>query len=92
MSTIRVLSVSAIKDDGCWNWNDWYTVAEISVEQFESFESDRQTIKFTRDTLGLLSEYSKGRVKVEDDGYNLLILDKSNNMPLFAYEYGPVLG
>jgi len=63
------------------------------IEQFESFKFDRQTIKFVRDELGLLSEHSKGRVKViDDDGYNLIIADKSNNMPLFSLEYGPVLG
>ena len=89
---IRVLNISAVKTDGWWEWNYWNTVAEISVEQFESFKSDRQTIKFVRDELGLLSEHSKGRVKViDDDGYNLLIVDKANNMPIFALAYGEVL-
>jgi hypothetical protein len=89
---IRVLNISAYKTDGWWEWNYWNTVAEISVEQFESLKSPRQTIKFVRDKLGLLSEHSKGRVKViDDDGYNLLIADKANNMPLFCIEYGRVL-
>jgi hypothetical protein len=89
---IRVLNISAVKSDFGWEWNYWNTVAEISVEQFESFKSDRQTIKFVRNELGLLSEHSKGRVKViDDDGYNLLIVDKANNMPLFCIEYGKVL-
>lgn len=91
-STIRVLSISAVKNDGYWEWDSWRQVGEISIEEFESFKSDRQTIKFVRDELGLLSEHSKGRVKCEDDGYNLIIADKSNNMPLFGFEYGPVLG
>jgi hypothetical protein len=88
---IRVLNISAVKSDFGWEWNYWNTVAEISVEQFESFKSDRQTIKFVRNELGLLSEHSKGRVACEDDGYNLLIVDKANNMPIFSIEYGRVL-
>lgn len=91
-SNIRVLNVSAYKDDGYWNWSYWNTVAEITKEQFLALKSDRQTIKFVRDELNLLSEHSKGRVKCEDDGYNLTIVQKSNNMPLFAFEYGRVLG
>jgi hypothetical protein len=88
---IRVLNISAVKSDCGWEWNYWNTVAEISVEQFESLKSDRQTIKFVRNELGLLSEHSKGRVAVEDDDYNVIIKDKSNNMPLFSIEYGRVL-
>lgn len=90
-SNIRVLNVSAYKDDGYWNWSYWTEVAEITKEQFLALKSDRQTIKFVRDKLGLLSEHSKGRVKCEDDGYNLIIADKSNNMPLFSICYGRVL-
>jgi hypothetical protein len=88
---IRVLNISAVKSDCGWEWNYWNTVAEISVEQFESLKSDRQTIKFVRNELGLLSEHSKGRVACEDDSYNLIIKDKANNMPLFSIEYGRVL-
>lgn len=92
-SNIRVLNVSAYKDDGYWNWSYWTAVAEITKEQFLALKSDRQTIKFVRDKLGLLSEHSKGRVKViSDDNYNLIIADKANNMPLFSIAYGEVLG
>jgi hypothetical protein len=91
-SNIRVLNVSAYKDDGYWNWNYWNTVAEITKEQFLALKSDRQTIKFVRDELGLLSEHSKGKIAVDDDGYNVTIVQKSNNMPIFALEYGRVLG
>lgn len=92
-STIRVLSISAVKNDGYWEWDSWRQVGEISIEEFESFKSDRQTIKFVRDELGLLSEHSKGKIKViSDDNYNLIIADKSNDMPLFSICYGEVLG
>ena len=91
-SNIRVLNVSAYKNDGYWEWNYWNTVTEITQEQFLALKSDRQTIKFVRDELGLLSEHSKGKIKIEDDGHNLIIAQKSNNMPLFSIEYGRVLG
>ncbi len=90
---IRVLNVSAYKNDDWWEWSYWNEVAEMTKEQFLALKNDRQTIKFIRDELGLLSEHSKGRVKVlDEDGHNLIIADKANNMPLFCIAYGEVLG
>lgn len=37
---------------------------------------------------GFLTDASKGNVSVEDDGYNLVVVDRQNRMPLFAIEYG----
>lgn len=37
---------------------------------------------------GYLSAQSAGKVSVEDDGYNLTIVERSNRRPLFAIEYG----
>jgi hypothetical protein len=37
-----------------------------------------------------LSDSSKGKVSVMDDGYNVVICKKSNNMPLYAICYGEV--
>ena len=36
----------------------------------------------------LLGYASKGRVALEDDGYNVVIVNKSTREPLFAIEYG----
>ena len=37
---------------------------------------------------GLLSEYSKGRVYIHDDGYSLAILDKATDDEFLFISYG----
>lgn len=86
--TLKVLSIDAWRDNGLWSWNNWLKVAAISSEDFQSIKSDRQAIKVFRDKLGLLSESSKGKVRISDDGYNLILEDRSNGRPLYAIEYG----
>lgn len=81
-----ILSIDAIKSDVCWDWNYWVRVGEIPPEEFELLTSDRKSIRYFRDN-GYLSDYSKGRVAIEDDGYNLVVVSKSTRQPLFAICY-----
>ena len=81
--TTRILSIDAWRNEYGWTWNAWYKVGEMDVIP----ETNRKILRAMRDT-GHLSDYSKGRVTVEDDGYNLVILDKRTREPLFAIEYG----
>lgn len=82
---MRILSIDAWAgcEPGLWEWNNWYHVGDINNIP----ETNRGILKHMRDE-GFLSEYSKGKVTVEDDGYNLVIIERSNQKPLFAIEYG----
>lgn len=82
----RILSIDAWRHDGSWSWNNWfqhYTEIEIPDDI-----TNRQLLHMARDEWGILSDESKGRVTVEDDGYNLVILDRKTLEPLYAIEYG----
>lgn len=88
---MRILSIDAWREDFGWTWNNWFTVDEISLETFQSLDTNRKVISFLRNELNLLSESSKGRVRIVDDNYNLMIEDRSNGRPLYAIEYGAEL-
>ena len=83
---LRVLSIDAWRDPKCgWFWNNWFHVDDVPAELVDM--SPRRLLRAMRER-GYLSNYSKGRMTVEDDGYNVVILRKSDGMPEFAIEYG----
>ena len=86
---MKILSIDAWgnKKDG-YEWNEWYTIGEISKEDFEKLDSNRKLLKFMRKE-GFLSEQSKGKVIIEDDDYNIVFKSKASDKPYFAIEYGP---
>lgn len=82
----KILSIDAWRDpDGGWFWNSWYDTG--ITYYLEDGETTRSILKNLRD-YGLLTEQSKGRVSIEDDGYNLVIVEKNTREPLFAIEHG----
>ena len=86
MATINVLSIDAWRDGPGWTWNMWYKVGTTDLTTCDL--PARKLLRWAREE-GYLSEGSKGRVTTEDDGYNVVILDKNTREPLFALEYGP---
>lgn len=83
----RILNIDAWRDrENSWFWNNWFQVAEC-VELPDNV-TNRQLLKLARDEFGLLSETSKGKVAVNDDGHNIVILAKGTRQPLYAFEYG----
>lgn len=86
---MRILSIEAWRYDGIWNWNQWWHVGDMWKEDFEKIESSNRKILAWMREEGLLSEASKGKVAVEDDESNIVILKKSTREPIFAIEYGP---
>lgn len=84
----RVLSIDAWREREGWSWNNWfYTDCTIPFGMLERM-TDRQLIKYCRDELSLLSNASKGKIAVEDDQYNRVIVERSTRRPLYAIEYG----
>lgn len=81
----QVYSIDAWRDpDGGWTWNQWFAVGK---QELPDRVTTRQLLKHARDA-GYLTDYPKGRVKVDDDGYNLTICDRGTGEPLIAYCYG----
>ena len=86
----RLLSIDAIKDIECgWEFNSWHELEE-GIYLDNSIQTPRYIFKMLR-RMGYLNEYSKGRLCLEDDQYNLLILEKNTRRPILALEYGSSL-
>jgi len=81
----KVLSIDAWRDgDHGWFWNQWFSAGKFNLEEGET---NRSILRKMRDG-GWLADASKGKVAVEDDQYNLVIVAKGTREPLFAIEYG----
>ena len=79
----KVLSIDAWgnEDDG-YDWNNWFNAGTIELHSIE-------------DDAWILHEMAdKGFIRgvegydIEDDQYNLVIVDKASREPLYAIEYG----
>jgi phage antirepressor YoqD-like protein len=81
----KVLSIDAWRDGPGWTWNQWFTVGEIPKECLTW--KPRKLFKWLREN-GFLVNQSAGKISMEDDQYNIVIKEKSNDRPLFAIEYG----
>lgn len=85
-AVIRILSIDAWRDDGGWTWNNWFKAGTCPLSLCDL--KPRALLKALREEYGILSAASAGKVSVEDDGYNIVIKQRSNDMPLYALEYG----
>lgn len=81
---MKILSIDAWgnETDG-YEWNNWHTVGTID----EIPKTDDEIIQYFIDE-GYLKPNAKGLVTLDDDQFNILILDKRTLEPLFAIEYG----
>ena len=87
MVKTKLLSIDAWRDsDNLWFWNAWYTIEKDIFIESTILESPRKLLKLCRDN-GWLTEGSKGHLKIEDDGWNVIICKRSNGEPLLALEY-----
>ena len=85
---MKVLSIDAWAEGESWNWNNWFTVGEISKEDFEKLKTDQDYASWFY-AEGYTTTESLIIVSVEDDQYNVVVCDAKNSRPLFAIEYGP---
>ena len=82
MKTYKVLSIDAWgnEDDG-YEWNQWFnagTIDLVSIDDDDLVLNEMHHQGFIRGTEGY---------DIEDDQYNLVIVDKATREPLFAVEY-----
>ena len=82
----RILSIDAWgNSEGGWDWNQWYHVGEFPTKLLD--KSNRVLLRWLREN-DFLGKASIGKCAIEDDGFNIVVLQRSNNMPLYAIEYG----
>lgn len=84
---MKILSTNAYKYDGLWQWDNWRDTGLRAPLEFMEW-STRRRLKYLRN-IGLLSDFSKGRAYLEDDQFNIVVVERSNHRPLYAVEYGP---
>lgn len=85
---MKILSIDAWREDSSWTWNNWFNVGTIEKSDFEKLDNNRKLIRFFRDS-GFIGSESAGRVAIDDDMHNIVLIDKNTHEPLFAIEYGP---
>ena len=88
VQTFPVLSIDAWGnlEDG-YDWNACYKVGSIDLDLDAE---DRQIIQ-AMVAAGYLTALALESAAVEDDGFNIVILDKETREPVFAIEYGPTI-
>lgn len=81
-NTYTLLSIDAWRDDCGWSWNNMFQIEEDVYLEYPL--SNRRLLAFMRRN-GWLTEQSKGRVRVEDTGYDIEIQDRNTGEPLLAF-------
>lgn len=82
---LKVLSIDGWNGPEGWHWNSWrYLSAECPADLLGS---PRRLLSWFR-KVGLLSASSAGKVMLDYDQYNVVVLDRSSREPLFAVEHG----
>ena len=86
MKSYKVLSIDAWgnSDEG-YEWNNWFNVGNITLD----IDANKQAILEAMHNAGFITNVTGG--DVNDDGYNLVIVDKATTEPLFAIEYGSTI-
>lgn len=82
---VSILSIDAWNSPEGWTWNNWHKVGSVDVSICN--RSHRAILAFMRRE-GYLGAGSIGRVAIEDDQYNVVIVAKGTREPLFAIAYG----
>jgi len=88
LKTLPVLSIDAWgnPEDG-YEWNEWFNVGTIDLD----LDAENREIIQAMVNAGYLTPKGLDVAEVEDDGYNLVIIDKETREPAFAIEYGPTI-
>jgi hypothetical protein len=82
---VSLLSIEAWRDGPSWVWNSWRRLDYVPAAYAEL--TPRALLKVLRDR-GTLARASAGKLAVEDDGYNVVIVARGTREPLYAIAYG----
>ena len=85
VQTFPVLSIDAWgnPEEG-YEWNQWFHIGSIDL----NLEDPSENIMQLMIDKGYLNDKAKTLGEIEDDGYNLVVLNKETRKPLIAIEYG----
>jgi hypothetical protein len=88
VQTFPVLSIDAWgnETDG-YEWNQWFNVGSIDLD----LDAEDREIIQAMVNAGYLTALALESAAVEDDDYNIVILDRETREPVFAIEYGPTI-
>ena len=88
IQTFPVLSIDAWgnETDG-YEWNEWFNVGTIDLD----LDAENHQIIQAMVNAGYLTALALESAEVEDDGFNIVIIDKETREPVFAIEYGPTI-
>lgn len=88
IKTFPVLSIDAWGNpqDG-YEWNNWFKVGTIDID----LDGENRQIIQAMVNAGYLTALALESAEVEDDGFNIVIIDKETREPVFAIEYGPTI-
>lgn len=88
--TLKVLSIEAWREsEGGWTWNQWYNVGTVELDTHD-LNNARKVLKALRGE-GILSPSTAGKVAIDNDQYNIVVIAKGTREPLYAIEYGTLL-
>ena len=84
MKSYQVLSIDAwASDEPCfWTWNQWHDAGEVELD----INASSSDILSAMCEAGFIRNPELGNV--EDDGHNVIIVDKKTYEPIFAIVYG----
>ena len=84
--TYKVLSIDAWgnQEDG-YEWNSWHNVGTIELDSIE----DNTSIVRVMYRQGFITDMRLA--DIEDDEWNIVIVDKATREPVFAIEYGSTI-
>lgn len=86
--TVNILSIDAWRScEGGWDWNNWFRIREDYSVTERVLDSPRMLLSQLRRD-GFLSTDSIGKLAIEDDQHNVVVIDKNSFEPLLALEYG----
>lgn len=90
LKTLPVLSIDAWgnETDG-YEWNQWHNAGTIDID----LDAENREIIQAMVNAGYLntSALEADGCDIDDDGYNIVIVDRVTREPLFAIEYGPTI-
>jgi hypothetical protein len=86
MKTYKVLSIDAWgnEHDG-YEWNQWFNAGTIDLDDLDSDDSILWNL-YKQDFINSVSGFA-----IDDDMYNLVLVDKDTRKPLLAIEYGSTI-
>ena len=84
MQAYQVLSIDAWADaePNSWTWNQWFDAGKIELD----INKSSAEILADMCEAGFIRNPELG--DIDDDGHNLVVIDKETNEPIFAIVYG----